>query len=371
MVVPEASLGYLGRTLSGRDYRRANLDRAEHMYVIQDRNLFSGLSRAVVAKVAVLSIVLILSGQTNAQSQSDTIMDYSHPNVTVDLSVLSGGGYTQPANSRSDVLPNLFKRNLLLPGSQAPKSMLHVPAAKGAPVVQANKPAKAMAAPKKPAVKPAKPKSVAAVAPAKKNPPRAAKIAPPKPVMTAKAPKKLQAPAKPAIATPAPVPAPAPVAKVEQAAPPPMPVVKTAPKVAEEKAPKAPTPPAVPVAKKAPAKQQASLPPAAAPAESGKKHRISFAPDQTKLPASAKQPLIALAASLKGQDNMRLQLMAYAGGPSLSSSLARRMSLSRALAIRSFLIENGVRSTRIDVRALGNKTTEEPFNRVDLNVTER
>jgi outer membrane protein OmpA-like peptidoglycan-associated protein len=47
------------------------------------------------------------------------------------------------------------------------------------------------------------------------------------------------------------------------------------------------------------------------------------------------------------------------------------MSLSRALAIRSFLIENGVRSTRIDVRALGNKTTEEPFNRVDLKVTER
>ena len=42
-----------------------------------------------------------------------------------------------------------------------------------------------------------------------------------------------------------------------------------------------------------------------------------------------------------------------------------------ALAIRSFLIENGVRSTRIDVRALGNKTSEEPLNRVDLNVSER
>ena len=74
---------------------------------------------------------------------------------------------------------------------------------------------------------------------------------------------------------------------------------------------------------------------------------------------------------MKGQDDLRLQLMAYAGGPSLSSSLARRMSLSRALSVRSFLIENGVRSTRIDVRALGNKTTEEPVNRVDLNVAER
>jgi outer membrane protein OmpA-like peptidoglycan-associated protein len=326
------------------------------MYLIRDKNLFSGLSPAVVAKVAALSIVLVLSGQTKAQSQSDTLMDYSHPNVTVDLSVISSGGYNQPANSGSGVLPSLFNRKLLLPGDQAPRSMLHVPAASGAPVVQAKKPAKSKAAPKRAAAKPATPVSVAAVAPARKSPPPAAKVAPPakvaplRPVTTAKTPKKLQPPAQQAITAP---------------------VVKPAPKVAKKKAPKAPTPPAIPAAKKAPTKQQASIPPAAAQAEFGKKHRVSFAPDQTKLPASAKTPLIALAASLKGQDNMRLQLMAYAGGPSLSSSRARRMSLSRALAIRSFLIENGVRSTRIDVRALGNKTTEKPLNRVDLNVTER
>jgi len=155
---------------------------------------------------------------------------------------------------------------------------------------------------------------------------------------------------------------------VKQTAPPPTPVIKPAPKTANKVAPE---PPATPVEKKSPTKQQASLPQATAQAETGKKLRVSFSQDQTKLPANAKQPLIALATSLKGTVNQRLQLMAYAGGPLLTSSLARRMSLSRALAIRSFLIENGVRSTRIDVRALGNKTTEEPFNRVDLNVTER
>ena len=63
--------------------------------------------------------------------------------------------------------------------------------------------------------------------------------------------------------------------------------------------------------------------------------------------------------------------MAYAGGGDLSSSKARRLSLSRALSVRTFLIENGIRSTRIDVRALGDKTTEDPVNRVDVVVTER
>ena len=66
-----------------------------------------------------------------------------------------------------------------------------------------------------------------------------------------------------------------------------------------------------------------------------------------------------------------MQLMAYAGGDGLSASKARRISLSRALAVRSYLIESGVRSTRIDVRALGNKTSTAPVNRVDVMVVER
>jgi hypothetical protein len=45
--------------------------------------------------------------------------------------------------------------------------------------------------------------------------------------------------------------------------------------------------------------------------------------------------------------------------------------LSRALSVRAFLIKNGVRSTRIDVRALGNKATDEPLNRVDVMVVAR
>ena len=42
------------------------------------------------------------------------------------------------------------------------------------------------------------------------------------------------------------------------------------------------------------------------------------------------------------------------------------MSLSRALAVRSYLIEQGIRSTRIDVRALGLAGDSGPLDRVDV-----
>ena len=99
--------------------------------------------------------------------------------------------------------------------------------------------------------------------------------------------------------------------------------------------------------------------------------KLTFAADVAKVSEPEQEKLIALAEGLKGRNELRVQLLAYAGGESLSSSKARRLSLSRALAVRSLLIDNGVRSTRIDVRALGNKTTEEPVNRVDVIVAER
>ncbi len=40
-------------------------------------------------------------------------------------------------------------------------------------------------------------------------------------------------------------------------------------------------------------------------------------------------------------------------------------SLSRALAVRTYLLAQGVQSQRIDVRALGNTTDEQPVDRVD------
>ena len=71
---------------------------------------------------------------------------------------------------------------------------------------------------------------------------------------------------------------------------------------------------------------------------------------------------------ISDEERTRLQLKAYASAQDSSASAARRLSLSRALAVRSFLIESGVSSTRIDVRALGAKSEAGPPDRVDLVV---
>ena len=367
------------------------------MHLTHIKKIFWSSSPEILVKSAPLIVALLFSGQTKAQSQTNNLMDHNHPNVTVDLSVISGEGSSQSLSFENNFLPSLGNRKLLRPGSQTPKSMLHVPFAKNSPSLQPNKKVKVKTAPKSMLhVPPAKtnptlqtkqigetgasPKKItpkqkknndlAKVGPKKISPTTSTKVGLPtkalplKPEISSKAPKKLQAEMNP-------VPSKTnttPNMDVKQTAPPSTPMIKAAPKIAKKILPAQPT---IPLVKKEPTEQQASIIPKEDMAANTKTLRVSFAHDQTKLPVEAKKPLISLAESLKGTVNQRLQLLAYAGGPSLSSSLARRMSLSRALAIRSFLIEQGVRSTRIDVRALGNKTTEEPLNRVDLKVTER
>ena len=115
----------------------------------------------------------------------------------------------------------------------------------------------------------------------------------------------------------------------------------------------------------------AAVPPSTGPLTDGQSLRILFDADSSKLSPAGRDQLADIASKLQSQDNMRLQLLAYAANPDMSASAARRLSLSRALAVRSFLIENGVRSTRIDVRALGNKSSDPQTERVDITVVER
>ncbi len=332
------------------------------MDLIQSKYHFLSRRPALCRTLAVFSLVLASSG--TAAAQEGTYIDFSDPNVIIDLSVIDGGGYQDTSGAAATAPGGSSGLKLLMPGSQPPVSMLHVPTVSGKPLSLPLKQRTVQTAAKTP--DPVMKEAPAPAAVVKQAPPSA-----PKSVEAATTPKKLEAPEKPATA--AVVAATAPTVESAPKAPPP-PDVKPTPKVAEPKAPKAPeapTPPPAPKTQNTAAPQQAALPPAAETIALGQALRITFAADKTKLPDAAKAELTALAEKMKGQKEMRLQLMAYAGGPSLSSSLARRMSLSRALSIRSFLIESGVRSTRIDVRALGNKTKEEPINRVDLNVTER
>ncbi|MBX6321908.1 MAG: OmpA family protein, partial [Rhodospirillaceae bacterium] len=151
----------------------------------------------------------------------------------------------------------------------------------------------------------------------------------------------------PAETTPAPAPEPAP-AETATAQPEPAP---------------APAPEATPK-EEVGAPQTAALPPAAT-ATAGQV-RIVFPEGATEVPADAIPELDALAEKLMKDEEARIQLLAYASGGPDAASKARRISLSRALAVRSYLIGKGVRSTRMDVRALGNTVPGDPADRVDI-----
>ena len=329
---------------------------------------------------AALGLAAPILGVNGAAAQQPSMIDLSDPYVTVDLSVIDDGGV---GLGPSLAIPGVGRR-LLMPGLQRPISKLHVPPPKRrarraasvpkekkvsrrstpAPTEQISRPAPPPMAPPPPPMaktRPAPPKATAAV---KSAPPSAAKAAPPPPPV--------KAPAKPKVTKAAAKPPPPPAAARPKApaAKPKAPVAKTA------AAPPPPPPPPTTRAAKAPekkpeAKQVASLPPAAVPLAPGQAMKVVYSAGATKLPSSVRNGLKALAGKMKGRDKLRIQLMAYAGGDGLSASRARRISLSRALAVRSYMIESGVRSTRIDVRALGNKTSSAPVNRVDVMVVER
>ena len=148
--------------------------------------------------------------------------------------------------------------------------------------------------------------------------------------------------------------------------PPPLPpIAPTTEAPLPEPAAKAPPPPS---ARKT---EQALLPPEGASGAPGRTLQIPFPAGETEVAKSAQEQLERLAKDLRSSETLRVQLLAYAGHESASPSTPRRVSLSRALAVRSYLIESGIKTSRIDVRALGNKSTSGSPDRVDVKVVER
>lgn len=112
--------------------------------------------------------------------------------------------------------------------------------------------------------------------------------------------------------------------------------------------------------------------PAALDAAKGVGARVLFTAGSSDLPDAAKQSLAAIVQQLKADDQSRLQLIAYASGTADEANQARRLSLTRALAVRTYLMEQGVRNARIDVRALGNRSDgSAPPDRVDVVIVDR
>jgi outer membrane protein OmpA-like peptidoglycan-associated protein len=97
--------------------------------------------------------------------------------------------------------------------------------------------------------------------------------------------------------------------------------------------------------------------------------RLTFAPDQSDLSPASIASVKQLTASAPPGDDTTFNVQAYAPGKADDPSTARRVSLSRAMAVRSALVADGVPSARIFVRALGEQYGNGPPDRVDIGVT--
>lgn len=94
--------------------------------------------------------------------------------------------------------------------------------------------------------------------------------------------------------------------------------------------------------------------------------RVRFSRTGSTLSPQAHSALDALAARLLSSSE-RVRLAAFSGKIGGDSSEARRLSLTRALAIRTYLVSKGVPVERVDVLAFGGPT-QGVTDRVDVLV---
>lgn len=94
--------------------------------------------------------------------------------------------------------------------------------------------------------------------------------------------------------------------------------------------------------------------------------RVRFLTGKTEITAQAQALLDELATRLL-QSTVRVRLAAFSGRAGDLSSEARRLSLTRALAIRNYLSTKGVTPDRVDVLAFGG-AAEGVTDRVDVLV---
>lgn len=112
--------------------------------------------------------------------------------------------------------------------------------------------------------------------------------------------------------------------------------------------------------------QLASLQPMPSGPSSSPVSTVIFAQGDTAVPTDTKAQLTALAERLRRDDNLRISVVAHASGTGDQTSTARRVSLARALAVRAYLIDQGVDNLRINVQAEGSRNAGDKPDRVDL-----
>jgi len=99
-------------------------------------------------------------------------------------------------------------------------------------------------------------------------------------------------------------------------------------------------------------------------------HRLRFDTGASTLLAETRDELELIASELM-RHSSRIEIRAYAGAPNDLSSPVRRLSLKRGLAVRQYLVDQGVLQSRIDVHALGGVRDNGPGERVDIVLSRR
>jgi outer membrane protein OmpA-like peptidoglycan-associated protein len=107
---------------------------------------------------------------------------------------------------------------------------------------------------------------------------------------------------------------------------------------------------------------------ATAATPSGAGLRVTFGEGQADLSPASAEAIKNMVQSAPTGDGTSFNVVAYAAGKPEDPSTARRLSLTRALAVRSALMADGVGSSHIYVRALGATGGDEAPDRVDLAV---
>ena len=151
--------------------------------------------------------------------------------------------------------------------------------------------------------------------------------------------------------------------------------IAPAPLLPVTRAPMEPAPVATQPAPAPAAAQEASLgtpEPVASnlPSPTPASHRLRFEAGASAFLADTRAELELIAAELM-RHSSRIEIRAYAGAPNDLSSPVRRLSLKRGLAVRQYLVDQGVLQSRIDVHALGGVRDNGPGERVDIVLSRR
>ncbi|MCB1531283.1 MAG: OmpA family protein [Alphaproteobacteria bacterium] len=95
---------------------------------------------------------------------------------------------------------------------------------------------------------------------------------------------------------------------------------------------------------------------------------VAFLPGETTLQAPIPRSTIdEITIALKSHPQARIQIFAYADSSATDTeSQERRVSLERALTVRSYLAQNEISPAIMDIRPLGSHSEQSPLERVDI-----